>query len=397
MLDSPASGLFLLKYEYYVINWRSCLVVLRKNLNNMISDISRVRTFELRIKKEPQFSLFDSGVYINCLRTYYAYYGVIPSYKVISGLDYLKAINWVETTLRSKVIQKHQKENHCADRKKMECENVLYLLESEILIDIEDNGVVCVLYKTGNEKKAQEIAEKISAFKKRRKIEPKISIVTSSAHGLELTSINCPKPKLQIERNYNDDLQGLHKDIVKFLSNDNRCGLILFHGMPGTGKSTYIRYLISSVRKKFIFLSPRLAGSLDTPNFVSLLIENRNSVLVIEDAEELLVSREKNANSAISILLNLTDGILGESLGIQTICTFNTQTSNIDEALLRKGRLTAMYEFRELSVDKANRLLKGNGSNHIASKPMTLSDIYNTDKPGFSIAANRMQIGFKVA
>ena len=56
-----------------------------------------------------------------------------------------------------------------------------------------------------------------------------------------------------------------------------------------------------------------------------------------------------------------------------------------------------MYEFRALSVDKSNRLLKDNGSNNVASKPMTLSDIYNTDNPGFSIAANRMQIGFKVA
>lgn len=67
--------------------------------------------------------------------------------------------------------------------------------------------------------------------------------------------------------------------------------------------------------------------------------------IVIEDAEDLLVSRDTNHNSGISMLLNLTDGLLGQSLGIQVICTFNTHVSNIDRALLRKGRLIALYEF----------------------------------------------------
>jgi hypothetical protein len=111
----------------------------------------------------------------------------------------------------------------------------------------------------------------------------------------------------------------------------------------------------------------------------------------------LLSCREKNNNSAISILLNLTDGILGESLGIQIICTFNTHTQNIDPALLRKGRLMAMYEFKELSAGKATALLKKSGVNKSASSPMTLADIYNADKNNFELATNRQKIGFMVA
>lgn len=363
----------------------------------MTSDIARMKAFELKITKEPSFNLFDSSVYINGLRTYYAYYGVIPSYKTISSIDHEKAIKWLESTLKASIKQKHLKEFYCYDKKRMAYENVLYLLNNDILIDIEDNGVVCVVYQTGNEKKAQEIADKIKLFKRKRKIEPKISVITNGTRGLDLSPIDCPKPKLLMERNYNDDLQALHKDIVKALSNDNKSGLYLFHGLPGTGKSTYIRYLVSHVRKQFIFLSPRLAGNLDAPNFISLLIENRNSVLVIEDAEDLLTSRERDNNSAISILLNLTDGILGESLGIQTICTFNTQSKNIDEALMRKGRLMAMYEFKELETSKANLLLKETCAGVMTNKPMTLAEIYNADKREYSLTPSRKQIGFKVA
>jgi hypothetical protein len=53
--------------------------------------------------------------------------------------------------------------------------------------------------------------------------------------------------------------------------------------------------------------------------------------------------------------------LLGESLGIQIIATFNTHISNIDKALLRKGRLIGLYEFKPLSMDKSKVLLEENG------------------------------------
>ena len=98
--------------------------------------------------------------------------------------------------------------------------------------------------------------------------------------------------------------------------------------------------------------------------------------LVIEDAEELIVSRENNQNSHLSFLLNLTDGILADSLGIQIIATFNTDIKNIDKALLRKGRLTSIYEFKELEFSKVNALFEHlKIENNETFKSMTLTDI----------------------
>ena len=67
-------------------------------------------------------------------------------------------------------------------------------------------------------------------------------------------------------------------------------------------------------------------------------------------------------NSNLAMILNITDGILGESLGIQIIATFNTDVQNIDPALKRKGRLKSAYEFKALSPEKANVLLGENNS-----------------------------------
>lgn len=205
------------------------------------------------------------------------------------------------------------------------------------------------------------------------------------------------KPKFIFQNNYNDDLMILHKEIVKNINKKNESGLYLFHGTPGTGKSTYIRYLIGCMTKRVIFLSPRIAGNLSSPNFMKILLENPNSVLVIEDAEDLLASREAENNPYISLLLNLTDGLLGESLGIQVICTFNTHISRIDKALLRKGRLTAEYKFNALTESKSKNLLEKNGiKNYLVSGPMTLADIYNINEKSVTVNGSQQKtIGFK--
>jgi ATP-dependent 26S proteasome regulatory subunit len=120
-----------------------------------------------------------------------------------------------------------------------------------------------------------------------------------------------------------------------------------------------------------------MAGNLDNVGLTNFLLDNKNCVLVIEDAEELILSRDNHHNSKLSFLLNLTDGLLGESLGIQIIATFNTDLKNIDKALLRKGRLTSIYEFTTLEVSKTNILLQKLGHEVEIDKPMSLADIFN--------------------
>ena len=132
---------------------------------------------------------------------------------------------------------------------------------------------------------------------------------------------------------------------------------MLLHGKPGTGKTTYIRYLINKINKNKIFVPPNLTELLSDPGFIPFLMENPNSILFVEDAENVLRSREDgHHNQAVSNVLNITDGLLSDCLNIQIVATFNTNIKNIDPALLRKGRLIAQYEFKPLVPERAEKL-----------------------------------------
>ena len=76
------------------------------------------------------------------------------------------------------------------------------------------------------------------------------------------------------------------------------------------------------------------------------------------------------------------------------ICSFNTDISKVDSAIMRKGRLIAKYEFKELCVKKAQALSDKLLFNTKLYKPKTLSEIYNQDDMGFEQVKQRQAIGF---
>ena len=106
-------------------------------------------------------------------------------------------------------------------------------------------------------------------------------------------------------------------------------------------------------------------------------MNNPNSVLIIEDAENVIMDRKLSGNASVSNLLNVSDGLLADFLNVQLICTFNNSLTLVDNALLRKGRLIAKYEFRKLGVSKAQKLSNHLGFEQIINRPMTIAEITN--------------------
>ncbi|MEO5572083.1 MAG: AAA family ATPase [Bacteroidia bacterium] len=346
------------------------------------------------------FDLFEDRLnYMNGTRVYYAYFEMIPSLKIINNIKHLDVIKWVETKLAGQIVKTHLREEYSASKKEMETLFVLFILKNKLLVRIENNRTACVYFTEENRQEAQLILDGFKKFSRRVPSESYVQLVVPGSDGLDLEMITNKKAKLVLEENYNDDLIPIHKLVVKELKGNGNNGLVLFHGKPGTGKSTYLRHLIHLMRRKSIILiSPKLAAKLDAPELTKLLVQNRDSILIIEDAEELITSRGIGNDSSISMLLNLTDGILGESLGIHVICTFNTELKNIDKALLRKGRLTALYEFNALSIEKSKVLLKKLGVDDSAvTSPMTLADIYHAKDTDFKLdAVNHKPVGFAI-
>jgi ATP-dependent 26S proteasome regulatory subunit len=127
------------------------------------------------------------------------------------------------------------------------------------------------------------------------------------------------------------------------------------------------------------------------------LIDHPNSIFVIEDAENIIIDRNHNGSSSVSALLNLADGLLSDCLNIQIICSFNTDLSYVDSALMRKGRLIAKYEFAELEMSKAQALSNKLGFSSAITLPMTLAAVYNQHEREFGATVQRKTIGFNVA
>lgn len=224
------------------------------------------------------------------------------------------------------------------------------------------------------------------------KAESKIFLLYES-RGLYLQDFEVKKYPMDLKDNYNDDFLPIHSLIVERLNTPDDKGIVLLHGQPGTGKTSYIRYLTSLINKRMIYIAPEFAHKIASPDFLPLLIDNPNSVLIIEDAENIVEARENGRNVSVSNLLNIADGLLSDCLNIQILCTFNTHISKIDQALLRKGRLIASYEFKPLKPAKAQQLSNKLGFETTIQRPMILTDVYNQKDLDFKYNSNA-KIGF---
>jgi ATP-dependent 26S proteasome regulatory subunit len=194
---------------------------------------------------------------------------------------------------------------------------------------------------------------------------------------------------------YEDDFKEIDKIIQNRLTRKNDKGIVLLHGLPGTGKTTYLRYLIGRLKKKILFVSPATANEIMNPELMDLLIDNPDSVLIIEDAESIITDRKLSGNSSVSNLLNISDGLLADFLNVQVICTFNSSLTMVDNALMRKGRLIAKYEFGKLNVEKGQRLSDHFGFDTIINKPMTIAEIANQHEKAEAANERIEVIGFR--
>jgi ATP-dependent 26S proteasome regulatory subunit len=231
---------------------------------------------------------------------------------------------------------------------------------------------------------------------KRRKHESNnIALVIQTQRGYDTTTFELPDQKLDIELGYGKGFKPIHEKIINTLNQKDGKGLVLLHGTPGTGKTHYLKYIASKIKdKRVLFIPPYLADFITSPEMTPFLIQNSNSILFIEDAERVITDRNNGGANGVSNILNITDGILSDILKIQIVATFNMDKAKIDSALLRKGRLIAEHKFDALPIDDANNLIKHLGKDHVATKPMTLTEIYNLEETEYKSEDKYSPIGF---
>lgn len=233
--------------------------------------------------------------------------------------------------------------------------------------------------------KPTRLLEGLKLLKVERK-ESEFTFITAKSDGAFVSTNLTIRHNLNVSLdNYNSDLP--YERMKSFVESDES-GLMLFSGECGTGKTSLVKKLIHDCDKiPFYFMSSETLLNINSNSFINYLIKNASgAVLVLEDCDIILQSRDNCNNQVMSTLLNLSDGILGDALNLKFICTYNTDDNNVDKAVLRKGRLKLKYTFRKLSADRVHKI------NPKLNTEMTLADLYNQEEN--KIEKKTKKIGF---
>lgn len=287
--------------------------------------------------------------------------------------------------------------NHTYDDRNIKLDHFIILIEKIILyFDGYDSYLIYPEEFLKDKKSSLYILLGIiKAYKNPQIIKNKIYVVFQTQHGLEKKSFNVKKRKINLQENYNDGFEKISEEIILKLNDKKKTGLVILHGEPGTGKTTFLRYLAGKLKRNIIFISPDMVHHITSPEFIPFLLDNSNSILIIEDAESALQKRiDDRKSGAVSNILNMTDGLLSDCLNISVVTTFNTTMKDIDEALLRKGRLLRSYKFEKLEISKAQILMKKLGREKKVKESMTLADIYFYEDEKSGLEFNYKKSGF---
>jgi hypothetical protein len=312
------------------------------------------------------------------VKTLYLYcFNTLPSLSFINHIDGEKAFGVFREKYRSLIAHVHQYRWYKSKKKKYQFDKTVIVLTNNCLVEFDDD--YCEILHDGLQTGfVEEVTLLVNQFRERQRRQPlEINLIVQNRHSMDLKAMEIKRTKLDLNLFYEDDFKETDEIIRKRLGRKKDKGIVLLHGLPGTGKTTYIRWLVGKIKKRVLFLSPSVAGNLMNPDLIELLIDNPDTVIIIEDAENIIMDRKYNPGSAVSNLLNISDGLLADFLNVQLICTFNSSLTLIDNALVRKGRLIARYEFGKLGIAKSQQLSNHFGNSNTIERPMTIAEIAN--------------------
>ena len=228
----------------------------------------------------------------------------------------------------------------------------------------------------------------------------------------------------EINQNYplkiRDDLTSLVN-----LNPENLSGgkLILWRGLPGTGKTWAIRSLTNTWKNwctpHYIIDMENFLGS--SVNYMLGMISKINSnaeeddddlvidpvwtpkkkwnLLILEDAGEFIASDAKGrSGGALTKLLNIGDGLLGQGMNLLILITTNEELSDIHQAVSRQGRCLSNLEFPSFEKDEAKQWLTNHNYTGEIPSSTTLSDLYytlpNAKRTVVNKTATKKKMGF---
>ena len=227
-------------------------------------------------------------------------------------------------------------------------------------------------------------------------VEKNFSVVTSYidwVYNNDGSSVNVPlnRDRLPVAEMYTflngESLESYYDRYMNSSAN-----ILLLIGPPGTGKTTFIRGLLSYRNASAIVTYD--AGILEKDGFFARFIEDDAEIMVLEDSDTFLKSRN-DGNTMMHRFLNVGDGLV-TTKGKKMIFSTNLPSiRDIDSALVRPGRCFDILTFRELKSNEADLLAKKLGVTIEKGKDKySLAEIFNKQTHNVESNFNNRKVGF---
>ena len=215
-----------------------------------------------------------------------------------------------------------------------------------------------------------EVVARVPAVVEERRIQVAFVDEQTSDRNLEIDV----RPWPEVRHLYADEVQQALDGLVGHRPQvDESRRLVLWHGAPGTGKTTAIRALLHAWREwadGTVVTDPEALltnGKYLRRALLDAHEDGRWQLFVLEDAESLL---HKAGSKGMAKLLNLADGLLGQGLRCLFLITTNEPLGVVHPALVRAGRCLARVEFTPMSAAQAAAVLQ-----RPVDRAMTLAEV----------------------